>query len=69
MSKPKEQYKIEELIKCCGEYPRYHTANGMTRVQCPVCKNSSQPYPSAGIKANEGWNEKRKVQLGVEDLE
>ena len=67
MSKRKEEYKIEELIKCCGVYPRYHTAGGIKWVQCPKCKNRSATYVSANMNANAGWNEKRRIQLGIEE--
>ena len=69
MSKPKEKYKIEELIKCCGRYPRYNTAGGVKWVQCPECGNRSASYVSANLNANEGWNKKRRVQLLVEGME
>ena len=63
-----ETFKIEELIKCCKKFPLYHTANGMTWVQCQVCKNRSQTYLTAGLSANRGWNIKRERQLKVENL-
>ena len=61
-------FKIEELEKCCGVYPRYHSANGLKWVACPVCGNRSQTYMTSGLSANKGWNEKRQRQLGVENL-
>ena len=62
------QFKLHALIKCCNVYPRYHTANGMTWVQCPECGNRSQTYLTAGLSANKGWNEKRERQLKVENI-
>ena len=63
-------HKIEELIKCCSVYPRYHKAGGLTWVQCQnkECGNRSQAYLTARLSANKGWNEKRKRQLKVEYL-
>jgi len=60
------QFKIEELIPCCGKLPRYHTANGIKWVQCQVCGNRSQTYLTAGLSANRGWNEKREKQIKFE---
>ena len=59
---------IDELIKCCSAFPRYHTANGLTWVQCEECGNRSQAYLNARRSANKGWNEKRERQLKVENL-
>lgn len=61
-------FKIEELIKCCGKYPRYHKADGLTWVRCSVCGNRSQTYITSGLSANKGWNEKRQRQPEVENL-
>jgi len=63
----KTQLKINELIKCCDRYPLYHTANGLTWVQCK-CGNRSATYMTGGKSANIGWNEKREKQLKVENL-
>ena len=60
------ELKIHELIKCCNRYPRYHTLNGLTWVQCK-CGNRSDAY-LAGIDANIAWNVKREKQLKVENL-
>ena len=69
MSKPKEKYRIEELIKCCGEYPRYHSCEGRVWVQCPVCKNKGKAYQAANMSANVGWNKRRRIQLAVEIMD
>ncbi len=56
-----------ELIKCCGKFPRYHKADGLTWVQCQVCENRSQSYLTARLSANKGWNEKRQLQIKIQE--
>ena len=63
-----ELFRIEELQKCCGVYPRYHSANGLKWVQCHECGNRSHTYITSGLSANKGWNEKRTRQLEVENI-
>ena len=57
--------KIEELIKCCGQWPspRTRKSDGARRVVCEVCGNSTPYYLSSGLSANIGWNEKREKQI------
>ena len=60
------ELKIHELKKCCKDYPRYHSSNGLTWVQCK-CGNKSDAYLT-GIDACKAWNVKREKQLKVENL-
>ena len=61
---------IDELVKCCGEYPspRERKSDGARRVVCKKCDNSTPYYISAGLSANRGWNEKRQLQIKVQEI-
>ena len=53
---------INELIKCCHRYPRYHIGNGYVYVKCPQCDNMSRDFETRR-QANVGWNQHREQQL------
>ena len=54
--------KIHELKKCCEQYPRYHTKDGVTWVQCPKCGKKTNNFLTAGISANKEWNKINEKQ-------
>ena len=58
----------DELLKCCGEFPRYYTKDGVIWVACQECENRTLGFLSAHVSANKMWNEMRERQLEVEGL-